>query len=213
MVGGRWLGAPGGPSEPAWPGQSRFQHLTPAGGVLISRRDREKFPSGPRVCDYVRVSEPTDLDFAVAAYTEDGVWTVTPLALRGETDLAEVIHSLRRYPGEAGVVGMVSVAEDFFILLRVLGGRTRMLISDVTAATEWPLARQVVDELDLPLADDDDEQVPAGDLGIVADLGMSASDLGELCDDVDLYPEEMLEEIAEALGFGTQFHEAIEALG
>jgi hypothetical protein len=38
-------------------------------------------------------------------------------------------------------------------------------------------------------------------------------DLGALIDDVDLYPEEMLEEIADVLGFGNQFHEAIEALG
>jgi len=93
------------------------------------------------------------------------------------------------------------------------GGRARFLISDVTAATEWPLARQVVDELDIPLADDDDEQVPAGDLAIVADLGMTAMDLGALCDDVDLYPVEMLEEVAEALGFGNQFDDAIEAVG
>jgi putative tRNA adenosine deaminase-associated protein len=108
---------------------------------------------------------------------------------------------------------MVSVDEDFFVLVRVDGGRARLLISDVTAATEWPLARQIVDELDIPLADDDDEQVPAGDLAILADLGMSAMDLGALCDDVDLYPEEMLEEIADALGFGNQFHDAIEAVG
>ncbi|GAB2665193.1 tRNA adenosine deaminase-associated protein [Kribbella swartbergensis] len=155
----------------------------------------------------------TDLDFAVAAYTEDGVWTVTPLVLRGEPDLSALVSALRRYPGESGVLGMISVDEDFFILIRVVGGRARLLISDVTAATEWPLARQVVDELDIPLADDEDEQVPAGDLGIIADLGMSAMDLGALCDDVDLYPEEMLEEIAEALGFGNQFHEAIEAVG
>jgi hypothetical protein len=138
----------------------------------------------------------TDLDFAVAAYTEDGVWTVTPLVLRGEPDLSTLVSALRRYPGEAGVLGMISVDEDFFILLRVVGGRARLLISDVTAATEWPLARQVVDELDIP-----------------ADLGMTAMDLGALCDDVDLYPEEMLEEIADTLGFGNQFHEAIEALG
>ncbi|MET7281935.1 tRNA adenosine deaminase-associated protein [Kribbella sp. NPDC005582] len=155
----------------------------------------------------------TDLDFAIAAYTEDEVWTVTPLVLRGEPDLAAVVSGLRRYPGEAGVLGMISVDEDFFILIRLVGGRARFLISDVTAGTEWPLAKQVVDELDIPLADDDDEQVPAGDLAIVADLGMSAMDLGALCDDVDLYPEEMLEEIADTLGFGNEFHEAIEALG
>ncbi|GAA0572263.1 tRNA adenosine deaminase-associated protein [Kribbella sandramycini] len=161
----------------------------------------------------VTAGPTTDLDFAIAAYAEDGVWTVTPLVLRGEPELSAVVSALLRYPGEAGVLGMISVDEDFFVVIRVVGGRARLLISDVTAATEWPLARQVVDELDIPLADDDDEQVPAGDLAIVADLGMSAMDLGALCDDVDLYPEEMLEEIADALGFGTQFQEAIEALG
>lgn len=155
----------------------------------------------------------TDLDFAVAAYIEDGHWTVTPLVLRGEPDLSALVSALRRYPGEAGVLGMVSVDEDFFVMVRVSGGRARLLISDVTAATEWPLARQVVDELDIPLVDDDDEVVPAGDLTIVADLGMTAMDLGALCDDVDLLPEEMLEEIAETLGFGNQFHDAIEAVG
>ena len=123
------------------------------------------------------------------------------------------MSALRRYPGEAGVIGMVSVDEDFFILLRVTGSHTRLLLSDITAATEWPLAKQVLDELDLPLAEDEDEQVPAGDLAIVADLGVSAMDLGALLDDVDLYPEEMLEEIAEGLGFGDQFREAIEAIG
>ncbi|GAA1575914.1 MULTISPECIES: tRNA adenosine deaminase-associated protein [Kribbella] len=155
----------------------------------------------------------TDLDFAVAAYTEDGHWTVTPLVLRGEPDLATLVSALRRFPGDGGVLGLASVDEDFFVLVRVQGGRARLLISDVTAATEWPLARQIVDELDIPLADDDDEQVPAGDLAIVADLGMTAMDLGALCDDVDLYPEEMLEEIAEELGFGSQFHDAVEAVG
>ncbi|GAA1113937.1 tRNA adenosine deaminase-associated protein [Kribbella jejuensis] len=155
----------------------------------------------------------TDLDFAVAAYTEDGHWTVTPLVLRGEPDLSTLVSALRRFPGEAGVLGMVSVDEDFFVLVRVHGGRARLLISDVTAATEWPLARQIVDELDIPLADDDDEQVPAGDLAIIADLGMSAMELGALCDEVDLYPDDMLEEIADVLGFGDQFHDAIEAVG
>jgi putative tRNA adenosine deaminase-associated protein len=155
----------------------------------------------------------TELDFAVAAYAEDEVWTVTPLVLRGEPDLSALVSALRRYPGESGVIGMISVDEDFFIVLRLDGGRARLLMSDVTAATEWPLAKQVLDELDIPLADDDDEQVPAGDLAILADLGMSAMDLGALCDDVDLYPEEMLEEIAETLGFGNQFHDAIEAVG
>src|SRR5689334_19711308 len=86
-----------------------------------------------RLCDHERVSDATagpvatdldtdtdDLDFAVAAYTEDEIWTVTPLVLRGEPDLAAVVSGLRRYPGEAGVLGMISVDEDFFILIRIV---------------------------------------------------------------------------------------------
>jgi putative tRNA adenosine deaminase-associated protein len=166
------------------------------------------------------VSEPTagtttttELDFAVAAYREDGVWQVTPLVLPDEPDLATLVSALRRFPSEPGVLGLISVDEDFFLLLRVIGGRSRLLLSDLTAASEWPLARQVIDELHIPVSDDEDDDVPAGDLDIVADLGLSAMDLGALCDDVDLYPEEMLEEIADALGFGRQFHETLETLG
>jgi len=154
-----------------------------------------------------------DVDFAVAAYLEEGTWQVQALPRRAATDFDDLVRALRPWPADAGALGLVAVDEDFFVLVRVRGEHVDALLSDVTAATEWPLAKQVVDELDIPLADDDDEQVPAGDLGIIADLGVSAMDLGALCDDVDLYPEEMLEEIAEALGFGNQFHEAIEAIG
>lgn len=172
------------------------------------------------VCDDGSVSDrvtettaETDLDFAIVAYSEDDVWQVAPLPVRGAADLSWLVSSLRRYPGESGVIGMVSVDDDFFVLTRVVGGRARWLISDVTAATEWPLAKEVVDELDIPMTDDDDEQVPAGDLTIVADLGMSAMDLGALCDDDELYPDDMLGEIADRLGFGRQFRETVEALG
>ena len=166
-------------------------------------------------CVSDRVAETasaTDLDFAVVAYTEDDVWQVAPLPLQGVPELSGLVSALRRYPGESGVIGMVSVDDAFFLLTRVVGGRARLLISDVTAATEWPLAKAVVDELDIPMSDDDDEQVPAGDLGIVADLGMSAMELGALCDDDELSPDDMLGEIADRLGFGQQFRETVEAL-
>ena len=153
------------------------------------------------------------VDYALVAFLEDGDWQLQDIASPAFESVDSLSHALRQVSGPDGAVGMIAVDEDFFVLVRVAGGRARLLISDVTAATEWPIARQIVDELDIPLADDDDEQVPAGDLAIIADLGMSAMDLGALCDDVDLYPEEMLEEIAEALGFGNQFHDAIEAVG
>ena len=41
-----------------------------------------------------------------------------------------------------------------------------MLLSDVTAADDWTLARSAVEDLGLPEPEDDDDQVPAGDLDI-----------------------------------------------
>ena len=49
---------------------------------------------------------------------------------------------------------------------------------------------------------------PAGDLGIVADLGMAPMDMGALLDDFDLYPDEMLRDIAGAARVRRQFDDA-----
>ncbi len=146
------------------------------------------------------------IDFAVAAYREDGDWTVSTLPPRAATELPVLIHALAQLPSEVGTVGMVSVDEDFFLIARVSGSHVRLVLSDVGAATESPLAMSVVDRLDLPLPDDDDDQIqPAGDLGLLADLGLSAMELAAMCDDLDLYPDELLADIANRLGFGHEF--------
>jgi putative tRNA adenosine deaminase-associated protein len=149
------------------------------------------------------------VDFAVVAYREEGVWRVEEVEKELAADLDDFAVQLRRYPGDGGSLGLVSVDEDFFLLVRVLGADTRLLLSDVTAATDWPIARSVVDQLELPLPDDDDDPEPAGDLGIVADLGLGAMDMGALLDDVDLYPDEMLSDIAAKLGFGRQYDDLV----
>jgi len=149
------------------------------------------------------------VDFALVAYREEGVWQLQELSPDTVGDLENFAKELRRWPGDGGSLGLVSVDEDFFVLVRVLGPRTKILLSDVTAATDWPIARAAVDALELPLPDDEDEQAPAGDLAIVADLGMGAMDMGALLDDVELYPDEMLGDIASRLGFGSIYDEAV----
>jgi putative tRNA adenosine deaminase-associated protein len=151
------------------------------------------------------------IDFAVAAYREDGEWTVSALPPRAATELEVLVRALSQLPSEVGTLGMVSVDEDFFVLARISGRQVRLLLSDVGAATESPLARAVIERLELPLPDDDDDQIqPAGDLGIVADLGLTATQLGAMFDDSDLYPDEMLGDIAASLGFGRQFDEMLD---
>jgi putative tRNA adenosine deaminase-associated protein len=151
------------------------------------------------------------IDFAVAAYREDGAWTVSTLPVGAATELDALVSTLAQLPSEVGTLGMVSVDDDFFVVARVSGRHVRLLLSDVGAATESPLARAVVERLELPLPDDDDDQIqPAGDLGIVADLGLTATQLGALCDDAELFPDELLGDIAARLGFGRQFDDMLE---
>jgi putative tRNA adenosine deaminase-associated protein len=149
------------------------------------------------------------IDFALAAYREEGVWTVQELAHDVLEDVGTLAHALRRFPGDGGAVGMVAIDEDFFLIIRVAGATTRVLLSDITAADEWELASSVVDFLGLPMPEDDDDQVPAGDLDLLGDLGMHAMDMGVLLDDFDLYPDEMLSDIARRAGFGEAFDDAV----
>ena len=149
------------------------------------------------------------VDFALAAYREEGVWQVEELAHDVLTDVEAVAHALRRFPGDGGAVGMIAIDEDFFVVVRTAGSSTRVLLSDITAADEWELAASAVEFLGLPPPEDEDDQVPAGDLDLLGDLGMQAMDMGVLLDDFDLYPDEMLSEVARRLGFGPLFDEAV----
>ena len=156
------------------------------------------------------MSEQSDgVDFALAAFRDDGEWLLQEIASPAYYSVDSLSHALRRLPGDAGAVGMVAVDEDFFVLVRVEGSSTRVLLSDVTAAEEWELARSALDVLGLPPLDDEDEPAPAGDLELLGDLGMHAVDLAVLLDDVDLYPDEMLSEVARRLGFGELFDDVV----
>ena len=151
------------------------------------------------------------IDFALAAYREDGRWTVQDLAHDHLGDIETIAHALRRFPGDGGAVAMVAVDEDFFLIVRVAGATTRVLLSDVTAAEDWELAASAVEFLGLPELEivDEDDQVPAGDLDLLGDLGLHAMDMALLLDDVDLYPDELLSDVARRLGFGEQFDDAV----
>ena len=150
-----------------------------------------------------------EVDYALVAFLVDDEWQLQEIASPAYDSVASLAHALRQVAREAGAVGMVAVDEDFFVLVRVLGSSTRVLLSDVTAADEWEIAQSAIDFLGLPPPEDDDVQVPAGDLDLLADLGMHAIDMGALLDDVELYPDEMLSDIARRLGFGDLFDDAV----
>jgi putative tRNA adenosine deaminase-associated protein len=153
-----------------------------------------------------------EIDFVLAAYREDGQPYVQSLGKDLANDLEELIVQLRRLPGDAGALGFVSLVEEVFVITRVRGQHVQVLLSDGAAASDWPIARDVVDYLgEEPLDDEDEEGEPIGDLGIVADLGLSDFDMGAIIDNLDLSSVEMLTEIAEKIKLNPQFRKAVEA--
>lgn len=153
-----------------------------------------------------------DVDLAVAAYRQGGRWVVQEMTLEHCEDVEVLADALRRLGGDAGAIGLVSVDEDFFVIVRVEGERTRVLLSDASAAEDWDLAETVIDlldEIDPDDLDERDEDEPAGDLGLLADLGVSEDALEELLDDADLYPDEVLSDVARLIGFGEQFDDVV----
>ena len=92
--------------------------------------------------------------------------------------------------------------DEFFLIARQEGARISMLLSDMTASVEYPLAEQVLSRLgeDPPEDDELDEVLPVGDLDLFADLDLPEDEMEQILDDLDAYPEEMLESIVNRLG-------------
>jgi putative tRNA adenosine deaminase-associated protein len=157
--------------------------------------------------------DPGATDFAVIVYREEDTWEAEVLPVALTEDLDGLIHALKQQPSVGGTIGLAAVGDDFFVALRVLGTQVSVFLSDVTAAVDWTLARQVLDHLGIPLPDDEelDQVLPAGDLSIFADLGVDEMELGALSGDLDLFPDEVLASLAGRLGFGQAVERALDA--
>jgi len=142
-------------------------------------------------------------DLGVIAWHEDGVWSVAQLT--HTRDLGAIMDQLNSQATNGGALALLAVEEDFFIVARKLGSQMQMMISDVTYALESDLAADLIEMLDLPFPEEDDEPQPGGDIDLLSDLGMSAMELEALCDDLELFPDEQIDAIASRIGFGEQF--------
>lgn len=149
-----------------------------------------------------------DDDLAMAAYRDEGRWQVVELRPGVGEDLETLSTALARFPSDVGVLGMV-VGENALLLVRTAGGMTKALLSDGAESLVWPIAEDVADVLDLPDPDDDVLE-PLGSLDILGDLGVTAEDMLRLCLDEDLWPEEMLGELARKVGFGEELEAILE---
>ena len=150
------------------------------------------------------------VDFAVAAYREEGRWTVVSLPPGAVVTAEGFVASLRQLPGEGGVFGVVSIADEFFILAHTVRDGVRLMISDAVALLDWSLAQEAAELIGLEWDEDDIEEFEAaGDVSLCADFGLDGAELVMICQDEELYPDEQVRAIAKPLGFA---HELAEAL-
>lgn len=153
-----------------------------------------------------------DIDLVISVHREDGQPVAQALNKDLANDLEELIRQLRRMPADAGATGFVSLAEEIFLVVRVRGQNVQVVLSDASAASDWPIARDVADFLgidDWPDPEDDDSE-PMGDLGMLADMGVSEFDMTEHCDNFDDASYDVLADIADALKVGPAFRRAMD---
>ncbi len=149
--------------------------------------------------------------YAVAAFRESGAWRCEPMPPSVLDDLGVLLQALRSQPPEGGPFVVANVADEFFLLARQDGAHINLMLSDLTAAVEFPLAAQVLLRLgeDPPSEDELDEVWPLGDLDLLEDLGLSEDEMEAIVDDLDAFPDEMLAEITERIGISEVFTAAV----
>src|ERR1700748_2852552 len=150
---------------------------------LIGGAGRERRWAMPRVARTV---------FAMFALREGegGDADVLPVAVTD--DLKGFIRVLRQQPSIAGTIGLAGIDDYFFVAIRVIGNQVSVLLSDIGAALDYPLAEQVLEYLDIPVPDEDDldQVLPVGDLSIFSDLGLDEMELAAICSRLDFDSEE-----------------------
>ncbi len=161
--------------------------------------------------DYPEDATEDDIDLVVALYREDGQAVATALDYDLANDLDALISQLRRMPGDGGAAGLVSIAAEVFVIVRVRGKHVQVFCSDALAAADWPLARDVVDFLNLDVPEDEEESGPVGDLDILADAGLHDFELEALAEDYEEDAATLVERIATRIKFGPEFARALAA--
>src|SRR4029078_11733115 len=134
------------------------------------------------------VADVGETDFAVIVYREEDQWEADALPSAVTPDLEDFIQALRRQPSMGGTIGFAGVDDFFFVAVRVLGDDVSMFLPDLTAAADYPLARQVLEALDIPVSADDeefDQVLPAGDMSIFAALGLDEMEISAISSELD----------------------------
>ena len=149
-------------------------------------------------------------DLALLAWRDDGIWRINELDLNATSDIGLALDALRAKQVNGGCLALLAIDDSFFIIIRQIGMKMQMVLSDVMAALDYEIAAEVLELLDIELPAEDDADEPAGDLNLLEDLGIDAMELQAICDDDEMFPDEQLEAIARRIGCGDEFLEVLE---
>lgn len=150
-----------------------------------------------------------DIDFHVALYREEGEAQVVQLGVDLANDLEELLEQLRRFPGNAGATSVTSIGQDFFVICRVRGNHVQVFLSDAGAASDWPLAHDVVEYFDADIPGEDEDLEPVGDFDILADQGVDDFTLTTMAENLDEDPDVIAAAIIEKINFGKEFAKTV----
>ena len=173
-------------------------------------------------------------NFAAAVTREAKVWSAAELDLSGAADIEEITDRLRDVAPEAEVSLLFVESDDAYLAILRLdeGEDLRVFGSDAVFAEESRLGALLLGDIEEPAldldavaddADDEDEKEadeppaptgdvePIGDAELLADLGVPAHRLLELCAQEGMLPSDITAEVCQAIGAGDEIEELREA--
>ena len=153
--------------------------------------------------------------FGVAVVREDGKWRCSAMGPKVLVSLSAAETELRELRSAGAVFGLLDVDDDFFVIVRPAPSGTRLLLSDATAALDYDIAEEVLDNLDADIEPDDLEDADPfaeGDLGLPSDVGLPEAVLSVILDETDLYADEQLGRIAREMGFADELSSVLDKL-
>jgi putative tRNA adenosine deaminase-associated protein len=161
--------------------------------------------------EYLPFSEDL-VDFAVAAFLEDGRWAVVSLPPHTAESLDALLSALSQQVSEGPTLGLVGLGDEYFVLALLLGRETRLFLSNQAVRAEDQLAGDLARAAGTRF--EGDEEIPCGDREILAGLGVDSFELALTCERLLAEPElsliEVVTQLAARIGFGEQFALAVE---
>ncbi|HEY2085575.1 MAG TPA: tRNA adenosine deaminase-associated protein [Mycobacterium sp.] len=154
--------------------------------------------------------------FGVAVVREEGKWRCSAMGPKALASLGDAETELRELRSAGAVFGLLDVDDEFFVIVRPAPSGTRLLLSDATAALDYDIAAEVLDNLDADIDPEDLEDAEPfeeGDLGLLSDVGLPEAVLSVILDETDLYADEQLGRIAREMGFADELSSVLDRLG